>query len=175
MQVSPPADPTKTIYGEISPDAPAQLRVFSFLIGKWEGKGGLRLADGTHAQVPSTWIGRYVLGGTAIADELHSVMPGGGQGLGITLRQYQTSRQSWLIEFLNVTGSFLRRQVNAESGAVRVDGRNVTVIGAAMGLEIREHYLVADDANFTYRMDVSSDGGKTWDTGQVEMIFRRVE
>jgi hypothetical protein len=38
---------------------------------------------------------------------------------------------------------------------------------------IREHYQVADDDNFVYRLDLSSDGGKSWTEGQIEMTFRR--
>jgi hypothetical protein len=40
-------------------------------------------------------------------------------------------------------------------------------------VSIREHYHVADRDNFVYRLDVSNDGGETWDKGQIEMTFRR--
>jgi hypothetical protein len=33
------SDPSMTTYGENNPDSPKELSVFSFLIGKWEGKG----------------------------------------------------------------------------------------------------------------------------------------
>ena len=168
-------DPTKTTYGEIAPGAPPELRIFSFLIGKWEGGGKTRLGDGTMAEFPVTWIGRYILDGTAIADELHAPAPDGTPYLGITLRQFDPGRQGWIIEFLNVTGSFLRRQVNADAGSVVVNGQDVTVNSASPGISIREHYLVPDREQLTYRLDVSSDDGQTWVEGQVEMNFRRVE
>ena len=169
------SDPSKTTYGEIGSGTPEQLRVFSFLIGKWDGKGRTRLPDGTEAQFPVSWIGRYILDGTAIADEMHAPAPDGSPYLGISLRQYDPGRKTWIVEYLNVPGSFLRRQVNATTGAVEVDGRNVTVVSESPGVTIREHYLVPDDQRFTYRLDVSNDEGRSWNTGQIEMTFRRLE
>lgn len=169
------SDPSKTTYGEISPSAPPELRTFSFLIGKWEGKGKTRLADGSTAEFPVTWIGRYILDGTAISDEAHAPAPDGSPYLGISLRQYDLVRKVWVIEFLNVTGSFLRKQVGATHGSVEVTGRNVMVASGSPGMTIREHYLVPDDSNWTYRLDTSTDDGKTWNAGHMEMIFRRLE
>lgn len=168
-------DPSKTTFGEISPGAPAQLKTFSFLIGQWEGTGKSRRDDGTYAEYPIKWIGRYILDGTAIADEAHGPGPDGAQYLGISFRQYDATRRTWIIEFLNVNGSFLRRQVRQGIGAVQVSGPNVTVESESPGMKIREHYLVPDAAQFSYRLDLSTDGGRTWTERQVEMNLRRVE
>lgn len=168
-------DASKTTYGEISPGAPRELSLFSFLVGKWEGKGKTKLEDGKFAEYDVTWIGRYVLDGTAIADELHGPMPDGSPYLGISLRQYDAQRKIWIIEYVNVTHSFLRRQVNGDSGSVRVSGRNVTVASESPGVAVREHYEVENDNAFAYRLDVSNDGGKSWNQGQIEMTFRRSE
>jgi hypothetical protein len=169
-------DPSKTTYGERNPSAPKELGVFSFLIGKWQGTGKTRLPDGKVAEFSGvSWIGRYILDGTAIADEGHAAYPDGRPFLGISLRQYDASRKTWTVEFLNVSDSFLRKQVNGGSGSVEVDGRNVTVSSELPGASVREHYLVADHDNFVYRMDVSTDGGRSWNEGQIEMTFRRSE
>lgn len=175
-QEAPPVnDPSKATYGEIGSRAPQELHAFSFLVGKWDGEGKTRLEDGTFAEFPVTWIGRYILDGTAIADEIHSVAPDGSPYLGISLRQYDAIRKTWIVEYLNVSGSFVRKQVNSNSGSVNVAGPNVTVISESPGVTIRELYLVPDHSNFTYRLDVSSDGGTSWNEGQIEMIFRRLE
>jgi hypothetical protein len=168
-------DFSKTTYGERSPGSPKELEAFSFLVGKWQGKGTVKLDTGKVAEFQVSWIGRYVLDGTAIADEAHSVDRDGRPALGITLRHYDASRRIWIVEFLNVTQSFLRKQVNGGSGSVTVDGRNVTVASQSPEMSIREHYLVADRDNWVYRMDVSTDGGRRWNEGQVEMTFRRAE
>ena len=166
-------DPSKTTYGERNPGAPQELGVFAFLVGKWDGKGKTRLENGKFAEFAVTWIGRYILDGMAIADEMHSSAPDGSPYLGISLRQYDTNRRTWIIEYLNVSNSFLRKQVNPGAGSVTVNGRNVTVTSESPGVRIREHYQVADQDNWVYRLDVSNDDGKTWNEGQIEMTFRR--
>jgi hypothetical protein len=165
--------PSKTIYGERSARAPRELDVFAFLIGKWEGRGRTRLPDGKVAEYPVAWIGRYILDGTAIADEVHAPYPDGRPALGITFRQYDQSRQTWIIEFLNVSESFLRRQVHHGTGSVAVSGRTVTVTSESPGVVVREHYVVPDADNWIYRLDSSKDGGGSWDEGSIEFTFRR--
>ena len=166
-------DPSKTIYGERSPLAPRELDVFAFLIGKWDGRGRTRLPDGKVAEYPVAWIGRYILDGTAIADEGHGPYPDGTPFLGITFRQYDQSRKTWVIEFLNVSESFLRRQVDHGTGSVAVSGRTVTITSESPGIVVREHYVVPDADNWIYRLDSSSDGGRSWNEGSIEFTLRR--
>lgn len=168
--------PAITTYGDRHEAAPEELDLFSFLIGKWEGSGKTRLADGTVAEYDGLlWIGRYALDGMAIVDELHAPLPGGGRGLGVTLRYFDPDDDSWLIEFLNVTGSFIRRQVNARSGAVETDGSTVVVVSVDGESISREHYRVIDGNNFVYTIDLSSDGGATWNLSPIEFTMKRVE
>lgn len=175
QEVTPVSDPSKTTYGEKNPRAPRELDAFAFLIGTWDGTSQMKLPDGKVVEVPIKWIGRYILDGMAIADEAHSPDPGGSPHMGITFRQYDALRQSWVIEFLNVTGDFLRRQVRPGTGSVVVSGRNVTIHCEGSGVKIREHYLVRDADNWVYSMDMSKDDGKTWDNGMYEFTFRRAK
>ena len=168
-------EPAITTYGTKNAQAPAQLNVFSFFVGKWKGVKEIGLPDGSHGEAEWTWIGRYILDGMAIADELHATAPDGSRYLGITLRQFDTKHGSWLIEFLNVSGSFLRRQVNPRSGSVRVDGGTVVVISEDGEKRIRENYHVVDHEHFTYNMEASSDAGKSWDPPAFEMAMTRLE
>jgi hypothetical protein len=168
--------PAITTYGDRHAAAPAELELFSFLIGKWEGSGSTRLADGTVAQYDGLlWIGRYVLDGMAIVDELHAPLPGGGQGLGITLRYFDIDSDAWVVEFLNVSNSFIRRQVNARSGAVEEDGSTVVVTSVSDESISRELYRVIDDDSFVYTIDLSNDAGRTWNRGSIEFTMHRVE
>ena len=173
QEVPAVTDPSKTIYGERSPRAPRELDVFAFLIGKWEGRGRTRLPDGKVAEYPVAWVGRYILDGTAIADEGHAPYPDGTPSLGITFRQYDQSRKTWVIEFLNVSQSFLRRQVNQGIGSVAVNGRTVTITSESPGVVVREHYVVPDADNWVYRLDSSNDGGRSWNEGAIEFTFHR--
>src|SRR5262245_10666833 len=85
-----------TGYGEMSSRAPQELSAFAFLIGKWDGTGKTRLPDGKVVEYPITWIGRYILDGTAIADEGHGTAPDGTRSVGITFRQYDRERKAWV-------------------------------------------------------------------------------
>jgi hypothetical protein len=171
-----PAEPAITTYGERNPEAPAELDLFSFLVGKWSGTGRTRLADGNHAEWQGvTWIGRYILNGMAIADEIQAPGPDGKQYLGITLRQFDTEHDVWVVEFLNVTNSFLRRQVNPSAGSLSREADSVVVISEDAQLRIRERYRLVDQNHFTYTSDLSQDAGRSWDPVSIEMRMTRVE
>ena len=134
-----------------------------------------RLEDGNHAQFELTWIGRYILNGMAIADEIHSLAPDGQPYLGISLRHFDAKDNSWIVEYLNVSNSFLRRQVNPQSGNVSVDAGTVVVVSEDGKTRIRERYRVEDQNHFTYRTDMSHDEGRSWDAVLVEMTMTRVD
>jgi hypothetical protein len=168
-------EPAITTYGQRNAQAPRQLNLFSFLVGKWKGTGRTTLPDGSHAQFELTWIGRYILNGMAIADEIHSLAPDGTPYLGISIRHFDTKHDSWIIEYLNVSNSFLRRQVNPQSGSVSLDADTIVVISEDAQTRIRENYRVADQNHFTYSTDMSHDGGRSWDPVSIEMTMERVE
>jgi Protein of unknown function (DUF1579) len=169
------SEPAITTYGERNAEAPSQLGAFSFLVGRWQGSGKTRLANGNYAQFSGvTWIGRYVLNGMAIADEFHASTPDGKSYLGISLRQYDTTHKSWVIEYLNVTNSFLRRQVNPLSGSVVQKSNAVEVISGDGPAKFRESYRVTDTDHFIYSADTSRDSGRSWDPS-IEISMKRVE
>ena len=169
------AEPAITTYGERNSQAPDELDLFSFLVGKWSGNGRTRLENESYAEWEVTWIGRYILNGMAIADEAHAPGPDGRMHLGITFRYFDTSHASWVVEFLNVSNSFLRWQVNPQSGFVRQDGGSIAVISDDGQSQFRESYRVLDQSHFTYAADMSSDGGRTWGPVLYEMKMTRIE
>lgn len=166
-------DPAVTVYGELNPNAPAELATFAFLIGTWSGSARTRDAKGEYSDYQFQWIGRYVLDGMAIADEMR--IPGGAVQ-GMSFRSYDTASNSWVIEYLNFNRSFVRRQVNAQSGDVRREAGNVTILQPGPdGTLMREVYTVLDAGHFTYSMDQSADAGQSWDVGLVTMDMQREE
>ena len=168
-------DPTKTTYGQRNQDAPKELDVFSFLIGTWEGKTKTKLDDGKVVESTVTFIGRYILDGTAIAGEFHVRAPDGNPYLGINLWQYDRSRKTWVVEYLNVSGSFLRKLVDPRLGSVTVRGRSVTVASESPAMSYRERYDVEDGDNWIFRAESSTDGGRSWNGVQPEIRFQRVK
>ena len=95
--------------------------------------------------------------------------------MGIALRYFDVDSDGWVVEFLNVTNSFIRRQVNARSGAVETEGSTVVVTSVSDASISREFYRVIDDDNFVYTIDLSNDGGKKWNKGSIEFTMNRVE
>jgi hypothetical protein len=175
-KVAVAAEPAITTYGERNPKAPAELDLFSFLVGKWSGTGRTRLPDGSHVEWQgATWIGRYILNGMAIADELHAPGPDGKLYLGITLRQFDTQHDAWIVEFLNIPNSFLRRQVNPSAGSVRREDNGVVVISEDAQKRSRVRYRLVDQNRFTYALDLSEDAGRSWGPVSLEMTMTRVE
>jgi hypothetical protein len=166
-------EPAISIHGQRNAQAPGQLDLFSFLVGSWKGTGKARLADGGEAQFDLTWIGRYILDGMAIADELHSLAPDGSPYLGISIRHFDTRHDAWIIEYLNVSGSFVRRQVNPRSGSVSLDAGAIVITCEDGQTRIRETYRVEDQDHFTYCTDASRDGGRSWDAVLCEMRMTR--
>ena len=171
-------DSAGSTYGVRSMNAPQELDAFAFFIGKWEGGGKTRLPDGKIVEYPITWIWRYILDGTAIADEGHGTDRDGTRVVGISFRQYDRSRKGWVIEFLAEPTSQFFPQVRPGFGSVTVNGRNVTVINGgrseAPSWRIIEHYQPApDNDSWVYRLDESNDGGTSWNEGRTEIILRR--
>lgn len=167
-------DPAITIYGTVSAAAPKELGIFSFLVGKWSGTAKSRNPDGTYSEYEFDWIGRYVLGGMAIADEMRMPAARGGAIQGMSLRYFDPDRKGWVVEFFNFNRAFLRKQVQAGVGAVTQEGNAITVSQTnPTGGPGREVYTVLAPDHFTYRMDFMKDDGRTWDVGLVTIDMKR--
>jgi hypothetical protein len=119
------------------------------------------------------WIGLYILDGTAIADEAHAPYPDGRPALGIHLspvRPEPADEGHRVFERLGVVPQAAgasrhgigRRERPHRHGHLRI-----------AGVVVREHYVVPDADNWIYRLDSSKDGGRSWNEGSIEFIFRR--
>jgi hypothetical protein len=172
-------DQPGTNYGVKNTNAARELEAFAFFIGKWEGSGRTRLPGGKVVEYPLTWIWRYILDGTAIADEVHAPNPDGTPAIGISFRQYDVSRKGWVVEFLVPAkpSSQFFPQVRPGAGSVTVNGRTVTVISdppAGSVRRVREHYQPGPDTeSWVYRNDESTDGGKSWNENRHVYTLRR--
>ncbi len=93
----------------------------------------------------------------------------------MTLRFYDTDQHRWIVEYLDVLASTLASQGTGELGGVLVSETSVTLMSQAPGLLVRETYLDITDDHFTYRVDVSTDEGETWDEGVQVVEAHRIE
>ena len=111
--------------------------------------------------------------GYAIADEYRQRGEQSGWAiLGVTLRFYDTDQHRWIVEYPGCTGF---HSGFTELGGVLVSETSVTLMSQAPGLLVRETYLDITDDHFTYRVDVSTDEGETWDEGVQVVEAHRIE
>jgi hypothetical protein len=68
----------------ISPNAPAELTRFAFLIGRWRFDTKFKAANEELQAFHGAWLGHYILDGYAIADEYRMI---GSSGELICARQ----------------------------------------------------------------------------------------
>ena len=163
------------VYGAPNPNAPHELQTFAFLIGTWEGEGRTVGQDGTSQDYRMTWVGRYILGGYAIADEARVFDAEGMLSAHfITYRFYDREAGQWIIEAFNVLESSMIHQAPEDLGGVRVSGETVSLMTRWPTAIGRESFVQRTGDHFTFRMDVSMDDGETWMEGMDKIEARRV-
>jgi len=168
------SDPSLTSFGEINAEAPAELQLFSFLVGRWTGTATTLGPEGGSVEYPMEWIGRYILDGMAIADEMRASSLPNNPVMGISFRSFDTRQGNWVIEFLNVAAYFLRKQVSRDHGEVRHEGNQVTILQSGPdGALVREIYEVQDENHFLYRLEISHDEGQSWGEAQVVIQMQK--
>jgi hypothetical protein len=113
----------KQEFGKLNPHAPAELSGFAFLIGNWSFEAKVTMADRQWHPFKGTWRGRYILDSYAISDEYRMTdLSGKLIVLGLNLRAYDASKQTWNIKWLNaLTGTWMNL-APSEVGEVRSDG-----------------------------------------------------
>lgn len=165
-------------FGQSNPHAPSALSRFAFLIGRWRCEARVKSASGEWQTFQATWIGRFILDGHAIADEYRMT---GSSGelivLGVNLRAYDATRQTWNIKWLNALGGTWVDLGPEELGGVRVDNQSIVYAfkePAAAHAYTRATYTNISERHFTWRGE-KSDDGKTWTEFMVIEAYRSKE
>jgi hypothetical protein len=153
-------------YGSPNPNAPQELSLFAFLIGKWRGEAKLKREDRTWETLQALWEGRYILDGYAITDEYRMTTPAGKLlVLGMNIRSYDAKKKAWNLKWLNALAGTWTDLGPEELGGVMADGN---AISYCMEEPVAEHaftratYTNISADHFTWRGDKSNDG-KMWD------------
>jgi len=155
----------KQEFGKLNPNAPAELSQFAFLIGNWSFEAKVKMGDGQWHPFKGTWRGRYILDGYAISDEYRMTdLSGKLIVLGLNLRAYDASKQTWNIKWLNaLTGTWMNL-APSELGEVRSDGQSMIYAFKEMAPADSAHgytratYTKVSETHFTWRGEKSADG-----------------
>lgn len=155
----------KQEFGKLNPNAPVELSQFAFLIGNWSFEARVKVADGPSQSFNGTWLGRYILDGYAIADEYRMTdLSGKLIVLGLNLRTYDASKQTWNIKWLNAQTGTWMDLAPSELGKVRSNGQSMIYAFKEMAPLDRAHaytrvtYTKVSETHFTWRGEKSADG-----------------
>jgi hypothetical protein len=177
MQPDPSTHQTEQGFGTLNTNAPAELSLFAFLIGNFEFEAKV-VADGQSHAFKGSWRGRYILDGYAISDEYRMTdLSGKVIVLGLNLRTYDASKQTWNIKWLNaVTGTWMTL-APSELGGVRSDGQSIIyAFKELLPLDsahayTRVAYTKTSETSFSWRGEKSADG-TAWSEFMVVHCFR---
>ena len=165
-------------YGVPNRNAPRELSQFAFLIGTWQCESSVKEPDGAYHTYPATWVARYILDGYAIADEFRQFGPAGELAqLGQNYRAYNRDQKAWIIKWFDALDATWLDLGPEDLGGVLVRGGIVTYkhrrprgrAGRLFPLQslFRLTYSTISEDHFTWRAELSTDGGETWDEVQV--------
>ena len=153
-------------YGTSNPKAAPELSQFAFIIGEWRCDARVKGEDGTWQSYRATWIGRYILDGHVIADEYRMTNQTGELIVhGMNFRSYSIERKTWVMRWLNATGSFWLELGPENLGGVRVAPKTITfnfIDTFAPDALTRVTFSNITENHFAWSGERSLDQGRTW-------------
>ena len=159
--------------GPAGPDAD-QLQLFGQFIGSWDiAWSGLDAAGRTHTARGELYFG-WVLGGRAVQDVW--IVPGRGEpGAGVpplafhgsTIRFYDAAIGAWRSTWMDPVNGRVRRFVGRPAGG------EILLISDEDDPQLRWRFTDIRPDSFTWRGEVSRDGGATWAQDEEMRITRR--
>ena len=159
--------------GPAGPDAD-QLQLFGQFIGSWDIVwSGLDAAGRTHTARGELYFG-WVLGGRAVQDVW--IVPGRGEpGAGVpplafhgsTIRFYDAAIGAWRSTWMDPVNGRVRRFVGRPAGG------EILLISDEDDPQLRWCFTDVRPDSFTWRGEVSRDGGATWAQDEEMRITRR--
>jgi hypothetical protein len=146
-------------------DRADKMRLYAFLIGRWEMDSVIHSADGNKQPGPKGEIhAGWVLEGRALQDVW--ILP--GVFYGSTLRVYDPGLDAWHILWSDPVRQVYTRQIGrAKSKDIVQDGTD------AAGTPLRWSFSDITANSFHWLGERSEDGGKTF-RPQIEFFVRRV-
>jgi hypothetical protein len=163
-------------FGKLSPEAPAELAQFAFLIGSWQCNARIKSTGGDWQRFEAQWLGRFILDGHAIADEYRmTTLSGELIVLGMNVRIYDSANHAWSIKWLNALTGAWTDLVSQDLGGVHINSGNGSNDGSGSSSSItyafkeptathpytRATYTTHSPTHFTWKGDQSTDA-QTW-------------
>lgn len=161
-------------FGTLNPKAPPETAQFQFLVGRWDADYTGKRADGTIVKGRADWRIRFILDGYALQDEWEYMdVDGNVLSHGTMYRTYDTNLGKWTI-VEQTTGNLHFNHMTAEKvGDTMVMHEEIETSNGKLKAR-RVFYNITQDS-FDWRVDISPDGGKTWNEGVATMAVKRMK
>ena len=147
-----------------------QARVWDRFVGVWDCDFGFFGDDGSVRHSPGELEFGWVLDGRAVQD-LWIGYPRGEEkerSIGTSIRWFDETSRLWRVVFVNPRyGSFLSVEGGAEGDRIVLRGRD------DKGASLRWSFNDLRPDSFTWRGEISQDGGKTWRLQEEHHMRRR--
>lgn len=168
------ANATEDDYGTLNPNAPKETAQFDFLVGRWNAEYSATRPDGTTSSAIADWRIGYILNGYALQDKW-SVSDNSGNvlGYGTMYRTYDATKGHWtMVEQTTWRLGFHHMTAEKVGDTMVMYETEETPDGT---VQLRRVFYNIEKDRFDWRIDISSDDGKTWQEGVSRMVCTRVE
>jgi hypothetical protein len=162
-----------------TPVAPKEGTQFDFLVGQWELVArplATGIAQRIHGvpKLIGTWKAWRALDGWGIEDEVRLTDASGNPKLlSHTVRYFDVAARHWTVTAIDVYKNVLSSlTADWRTGEMVVNGRGVDEDGKPF--ISRATFSKIAPASFVYRLDRSTDNGKTWTEGVTTIEAKRV-
>jgi hypothetical protein len=171
----PEADPKRQMVAVLAasghhPALGEQARVWDRFVGIWDCDFGFFGDDGSVRHSPGELEFGWVLDGRAVQD-LWIGYPRSGEkerSIGTSIRWFDETSKLWRVVFVNPRfGAFLSVEGGAEGDRIVLRGHD------AEGAALRWSFNDIQPNSFTWRGELSHDGGKTWRLQEEHHMKRR--
>ena len=151
---------------------------FDFLEGQWSIVYNNK-TPGFPRNVPGTWVGRREAEGRVLYDEFRLALPDGSTAsLGATYRVFDHERKAWDMRYvglINRTPGGPRRQPAAWADLTAWrEGETIRVDQQGQSRRLRITYYNISTSHFSWKADLSTDGGVTWSPEHITIEATRV-
>lgn len=152
------------------PSLGAEARTFDRVVGTWDADYSLHAEDGSVRHSKGEVRFSWVLDGYALEDMFISYpkRPGDERSIGTTLRFFDSKTGVWRVIFVAPAyGVITTLEGGAEGDRIVLRGKD------GDGASLRWSFSDIRDDSFTWRGEISRDGGKTWRLEEEHHMTRR--
>jgi hypothetical protein len=147
---------------------------FDFLLGSWEFAAASKV-PGVPSQYHGLWTAERIGAGTLVEDDYAAFDDRGHRVyLGVTIRAFDANARRWMTSFVEPVRYLDMRATKWSLGIAWRDGTEVREAPVDEPSLTRAHFFDIAPDHFSWSMDRSTDGGKTWDKDYLHVRAQRV-